>query len=176
MGLTGRTNTMKSSLFVIGGLIAAALSLSACGTRESRDGLIPNQDRQASILRQRESTPLGGPRRETIWDLFTNADNPNTTVEVNKYIWAATQQVLDFMPVETADPFSGVLVYGYGRPPGGGAAYRGTVYVTDPALDARSLNVALSTRSGPVNAATTRAIEDAILTRARQLRIQTIQD
>jgi hypothetical protein len=44
--------------------------------------------------------------------------------------------------------------------------------VTDPALDARALNVALATRSGPVDGATTRAIEDAILTRARQLRIR----
>ena len=36
---------------------------------------------------------------------------------------------------------------------------------------ARSLNVALQTRSGPASAATVRAIEDAILTRARQLRV-----
>jgi len=43
--------------------------------------------------------------------------------------------------------------------------------VSDPALEARSLNVALQSQSGPVSAATTRAIEDAILSRARQLRI-----
>ncbi len=49
--------------------------------------------------------------------------------------------------------------------------YRATVYVQDPALDARSLRVALATRSGPAPIATVRAIEDAILTRARQLRI-----
>ena len=40
------------------------------------------------------------------------------------------------------------------------------------ALDARSLKVALATQGGPVDAATQRAVEDAILTRARQLRIQ----
>ena len=43
--------------------------------------------------------------------------------------------------------------------------------VRDPALDARSLKVALATRGGPVDADTVRAVEDAILTRARQLRI-----
>jgi len=44
--------------------------------------------------------------------------------------------------------------------------------VNDPALDARSLRVALATRGGPVSRETTRQIEDAILTRARQLRIR----
>jgi hypothetical protein len=90
---------------------------------------------------------------------------------VNKYIWNATLDVLSFLPVESVDPFTGVIVTGYGRPPGGGRAYRATVLVSDPALEARSLNVALLTRNGPVSVATSRAVEDAILARARQLRI-----
>jgi hypothetical protein len=70
------------------------------------------------------------------------------------------------------DPFTGVITTGYGTPPGGGRAYRATIYVSDPALDARSLNIALMTNAGPAPAATVRAVEDAILTRARQLRAQ----
>ncbi|MEM9524567.1 MAG: DUF3576 domain-containing protein, partial [Pseudomonadota bacterium] len=85
--------------------------------------------------------------------------------------WNASLDVLDFMPVQAVDPFSGVLVFGYGAAPGSQRAYRAVVYVRDPALDARSLNVALATRSGPASPDTVRAIEDAILTRARQLRI-----
>jgi hypothetical protein len=111
--------------------------------------------------------------RSTIFDLFSNADDPNTTVEVNKYLWVAAQDVLNFLPIESVDPFTGVLVTGYGTPPGGGRAYRATVYVQDPALDARSLKVALQSRGGgAVAPETARAVEDAILTRARQLRIQ----
>ena len=53
--------------------------------------------------------------------------------------------------------------------------YRVTVYITDPALDARALKVAAFRQSGgravPVGDAENRALEDAILTRARQLRI-----
>ena len=56
-------------------------------------------------------------------------------------------------------------------PPGSSQAYRATVQVRDPALDARSLNLSLLTRSGPVALETQRAVEDAILARARQLRI-----
>ncbi len=92
-------------------------------------------------------------------------------VAVNRYLWAASLDVLNFLPIESVDPFTGVIVMGYGTPPGGSRAYRATVYISDPALDARSLNVALLTNSGPAAAETTRAIEDAILSRARQLRI-----
>jgi hypothetical protein len=93
------------------------------------------------------------------------------SVAVNRYLWFAALDVLSFLPLEEADPFTGVLVFGYGRPPGGGTAYRATVYVSDPALDARALNVAVATQGGPVSEDTNRAIEDAILSRARQLRI-----
>jgi hypothetical protein len=113
------------------------------------------------------------PDATTIWDLFSNSDDPNTTVEVNKYLWVASQDVLNFLPIESMDPFTGVISTGYGTPPGGGRAYRATIYVQDPALDARSLKVALQSRGGgPVSADTQRAVEDAILTRARQLRVQ----
>ena len=92
-------------------------------------------------------------------------------VAVNRYLWAASLDVLSFLPVQTADPFTGVISTGFGTPPGSGRAYRATIQVTDPALDARSLNLALQSRNGPVAIETQRAVEDAILSRARQLRI-----
>lgn len=126
-----------------------------------------------AVLEQRQNTPIEQARsRETLFDLFGQTDDPNTTVEVNRYIWNATLDVLDFMPVETVDPFSGVIVFGFGSPPGSSQSFRATVLVRDPALDARSLNLSLSNRSGAANPETVRAVEDAILTRARQLRIQ----
>ena len=92
-------------------------------------------------------------------------------VAVNRYLWAASLDVLNFLPIQSVDPFTGVISTGFGIPPGGSRAYRATVYITDPALDARSLNVALQSRSGPVAVETQRAVEDAILSRARQLRV-----
>jgi hypothetical protein len=112
------------------------------------------------------------PQKSSVLDLLKGGPNPNTTIKVNKYIWRAALEVLDFLPIQSIDPFTGVIVTGYGTPPGGHQAYRATIYVQDPALDARSLHVALQTRGGvAVPAATERAIEDAILSRARQLRI-----
>ena len=74
-----------------------------------------------------------------------------------------------------SDPFSGVIVTGWGRVNGASPAYRATVYITGAALDARSLRVAMFRQSGsgsvPVSDEVARQVEDAILTRARQLRI-----
>jgi hypothetical protein len=107
----------------------------------------------------------------TIWSIF-NKSSGEQNVEVNRYLWAASLEVLNFLPIQSVDPFTGVIVTGYGTPPGGGRSYRATVLIDDPALDARSLSLALQTRGGSTVArATTRAVEDAILTRARELRI-----
>lgn len=148
--------------------VIGVLGLSACGGGRGSLGVSGGQQQANTV----QHTPQAEERRETIWDLFTNVDDPNTTVEVNRYIWNASLDVLSFMPVQAADPFSGIIVFGFGRPPGGGTAYKATVYVRDPALDARSLSVALYTRSGPASAEAVRKVEDAILTRARQLRIR----
>lgn len=133
----------------------ALLALASCGG-------VPASD---------DTSPVQTSTQSSIFDLFENRDDPNVTLEVNRYLWNATQEVLGFLPLERADPFTGVLVYGYGTPPGGGRAYRATVQIRDPALDARSLNLALATRGGPASPEITRAVEDAIMTRARQLRI-----
>jgi hypothetical protein len=154
-------------------LLALAVSaLGACNNQLTTEEVIAELEREAF---RSERGPAFDPESDTIFDLFTGQSDPNITVEVNRYIWNAALDVLDFMPVESVDPFTGVIVFGYGTPPGGGQAYRATVFVRDPALDARSLNVALVSRSGPASTETTRAIEDAILTRARQLRIRDAQ-
>lgn len=127
-------------------------------------------DAQAEALAKAKGEDKPG---TTIWSLFGDRDNPNTTVEVNKYLWKASLDVLNFLPIESVDPFTGVIVTGYGTPPGGGRSVRATIYVQDPALDARSLKIAMQGRGGgAVSPETIRAVEDAILTRARQLRIQ----
>ncbi|SMR83513.1 protein of unknown function [Aliiroseovarius halocynthiae] len=160
--------------------VIAVIGLSACGGSRGSVGSAGSgnvfgggsgsKQQQAQGTRD---TPPPEEKRETIWDLFKNVDDPNTTVEVNRYIWNASLDVLSFLPVQAADPFSGIIVTGYGRPPGGGAAYKATIYVRDPALDARSLSVALYTSGGrPASAEAVRKVEDAILTRARQLRIR----
>ncbi len=155
-------------------VMLSLIALGACGSRSANPYENPGSDLEK---RDDVGNPIDGyytteqKQGNTIWEIFNTGDD-DVKLEVNKYLWAGALEVLDFLPVQTVDPFSGVITTGYGTPPGGGRSYRATVYIRDPALEARSLNVALQTRGGaPVNAGTARAVEDAILARARQLRI-----
>ena len=145
--------------------LALTLSLAACGSSGGRSNQA-NMSQNEIIEQQKRGND------STIWDLFSNRQNANDTVAVNKYLWNASLEVLNFLPIQSVDPFTGVIVTGYGTPPGGGRSYRATINVTDPALDARSLKVSLQGAGGSAVAPdTVRAVEDAILTRARQLRV-----
>lgn len=154
---------MIKSRMNIAGLCAACLVLvTGCGA--FKDAKLDPEAMRVKSGREANTRGDG----TSILDAFKGAKDQ---VKVNRFLWTATLQVLDFLPVEAADPFTGVISTGFGTPPGGGQAYRATVLISDPALDARALNVALQSRGGPVSAATERAVEDAILNRARQLRI-----
>jgi hypothetical protein len=111
---------------------------------------------------------------ESFFDLFRGNTNADRQVAVNRFLWQASLDILSFLPLESADPFSGLIVTGWGNVNGSGP-YRATVYISDPALDARALKVAAFRGGGgravPVGDAENRALEDAILTRARQMRI-----
>ena len=39
----------------------------------------------------------GWHQQSTLFDLFTNVDDPNTTIEVNKYLWNASLDILNFL-------------------------------------------------------------------------------
>lgn len=150
---------------IIAGIGVAAL-LSACGIARPQSTVASPTSGDGFTSQQERNIQSG----TTIWDAFSGR-NSETVVGVNKYIWSASLEVLNFLPVESVDPFTGVIITGFGNPPGGGREYRATVLIQDAALDARSLNLSMNTRGGPADTATVRAVEDAILTRARQLRI-----
>lgn len=149
------------------GMMVLLLVVASCGLGGNGDGEGP-RDYNENLIGGNPDNPENQ-TGTTIWDAF-NA-KPDQELQVNRYLWTASLDVLSFLPVQSVDPFTGVIITGYGTPPGGGRAYRATVHIKDPALDARALNLSLQSQGGPVSAATTRAVEDAILSRARQLRI-----
>lgn len=171
MAKTGQCCQMWRTILNFTILALCIGALAACGGRGGNrtGGIFGGATSEDPDFALPEGHPLRMEQRNTIWSAFNRRADENTVL-VNRYIWAASLEVLDFLPIQSVDPFTGVIVTGYGTPPGGGRAYRATVLIDDPALDARALNVALQTRGGTANPATVRAIEDAILTRARQLR------
>lgn len=155
-------------------ILVLCVGLTACGQRRGNsllDGGIFNKDAPTGPVLGGDDVINENYEKSSFWDLF-GASKGDQTVNVNRYLWSASLDVLSFLPVQSVDPFTGVIITGYGTPPGGGRSYRATVHIKDPALDARSLKVSLHSNGGrAVDPATARAVEDAILARARQIRI-----
>ena len=103
---------------------------------------------------------------------------------VNRYLWTASLETIDFMPFSSVDPVAGVIITEwYASPAVPTERFRANVLILDSALRADALRVRLfkQVRSGagdwidaPTNPNTAREVENAILTRARELRLNSI--
>ena len=102
-------------------------------------------------------------------------------VAVNAFLWRASLDTVGFMPIATADPFGGTIITDwYQQPEGPSQRYKLNVFILDRVLRADGVRVTVFKQvrdsSGQwidarVDAKMAADIENAILTRARQLRI-----
>ncbi len=152
--------------------IVAFLLLNGC---IANDILLKNADSPNKKVFKPEVNPnFTDPEIEegnSLFSAFSKRKNPETDLKVNRYIWKAALEVLNFLPIEGADPFSGIITTGWGSPPGTKTLYKATIYVQDPSLDARALKVTLLRKDGLAASQIIRTVENAILSRARQLRL-----
>jgi len=102
------------------------------------------------------------------------------TLGVNSYLWHATLDTLSFIPLASADPFGGVVITDwYSAPQVPNERMKVTVYILDRNLRADGLKVAVFRQvkgadgwaDAQVATDTAIKLEDAILTRARELRL-----
>ena len=105
------------------------------------------------------------------------------TLGVNSFLWHASLDTLSFLPLQSADPFGGVIISDwYVAPTAPNERLKVTVYIMDRALRADGLKVVVfrQVRNGAgwsdaqPSADTAHKLEDAILTRARELRLATL--
>lgn len=102
-------------------------------------------------------------------------------IAVNGYLWRASLDTMSFMPLRSADPFGGVIVTDwYVAPESPNERFKVQVYILDRQLRADGLRVSVfrqvrDANGGWVDALvkpeTAAQLENAILTRARQLRV-----
>ena len=130
-----------------------------------------------------------GPQAYGGGGLFGGHHHPAPTSEaalgVNAYLWRASLDTLAFMPLASADPYGGVIITDwYANPEKPDERFKCTVYILDTRLRADGLNVTVSKQvrdaaGGWIDAVaadqTATDIENAILTRARQLRLSNVQ-
>ena len=109
------------------------------------------------------------------------AQAPN--IGVNSYLWRASLETLEFMPLSSADPFGGVITTDwYASPEAPEERFKANVYILDANLRADALKASIfkqvnnggSWTDAAVDTDTGRQIENAILTRARELFIATV--
>ena len=106
-------------------------------------------------------------------------------IGVNSYLWQASLQTLAFMPLASADPFGGVIITDwYSNPETPNERFKATVYILDTRLRADGLTVTVFKQVKDANGAwvdsttsnqTQVDLENAILTKARQLRLSNIR-
>lgn len=105
-------------------------------------------------------------------------------IGVNGFLWRATLDTLAFMTLKSADSSGGVIITDwYINPDVSTERFSMTVYIKDKTLRADALQVAIHRQTftrdrgwvdAPVQQATVTKIEDAILARARDLRLSII--
>lgn len=99
---------------------------------------------------------------------------------VNAYLWRASLDTVSFMPITSADPFGGTIVTDwYTDPREPTARYKLNVYILGRELRSDGIKVSVFRQvqnkggwsDAPPPATMGTALEDTILTKARQLRI-----
>lgn len=103
-------------------------------------------------------------------------------VAVNGFLWRASLDTMSFMPLSSADPFGGVIITDWYVPPESPEErFKVQVYILDRQLRADGLRVTAFRQvrdsrgewvDAGVRTETAAELENAILTRARQLRIE----
>jgi hypothetical protein len=169
---------MRNFLFA-----ASALIVAACSTIGLGGGGQP-QPAPAQAAAIGASTG-----QSSWWWPFGNDDAPGTTTDVpqlgvNAYLWRATLDTLTFMPLASEDPVGGVIITDwYSAPENPNERMKVTAYILDRRLRADALKVAVfrqaRTTEGwvdvAVNPETPVRLENAILTRARELHLSLVQ-
>ena len=106
-------------------------------------------------------------------------------IGVNGFLWRASLDTMSFIPLASADPFGGVIISDWYAPPESpDERFKITVYILGTQLRSDGIRAAVfrQERSGEagwqdaaVSQDTSVQLEDAILTRARQLRVASLQ-
>jgi len=168
--------------------IAGGLLLAACSsepfTPEPVIGGDPTRPEEIDYAKRKTIFGEGG-----IGNLFGGSkesdERSGGALGVNSFLWRASLDTISFMPVNSADPFGGVIITDWHTPvESPSERFKLNVYILGRTLRADGIRVAVfrqvQDRAGQWKDAavpdeTGIKIEDAILIRARQLRNQSIQ-
>lgn len=176
--MTG-TGTPRAILFAV--LAAASLALAACGEAKYEERVNPNEINPNDPNR---ATVFGPGGMENLFGTRRGGADSGSGIGVNSFLWRASLDTVSFMPINSADAFGGVIITDwYIFPDSPGERFKLNVYILGRALRADGVRVAAfrqtreadgAWRDAGVEKQVNAKIEDSILTRARQLRQETL--
>jgi hypothetical protein len=119
-------------------------------------------------------------------NLFNSKKKEGNTagITVNAYLWRAALDTISFMPIANADPFGGTIITDWYQDPSvKGERVKANILILSRELRTDALKVSLfrqvtngsSWKDAPVDPKTVTALENTILTRARQLKVAAAQ-
>ena len=109
-----------------------------------------------------------------------DAEDGSSGIGVNSFLWRASLDTVSFMPLASADPFGGVIITDwYSSEEKPNERFKVNIFILDKQLTSNGVKAKVfkqtATRNSwkdvSVASETERQMEDAILTRARQLRV-----
>lgn len=163
------------------GVMAAGALVSACAAEGTAPDVTGTGTRERLAASNGSIAELLGGDSQGGVEFGSRRPGDALAGNVNRHLWVASLETLDFLPIASTDPFTGVIATDWGAAPDApGERFKVNAYVTDVALNPNALRVAVfrevMNAQGawvPTDVApeTPRQIEDAILVRARQLRI-----
>lgn len=169
----------KSLPFAV--LLIGALGLAGCGGIESEAKYPTGADRGAtggSNIYDKPDSVFGSDGLGIFGSKKKQQDDNG--IGVNSHLWRASLDTVSFMPLASADPFGGVILTDwYSTAENPNERYKLNVFVLGKQLRSDGVRVRVFKQEAKdgiwVDNTTTddmaRALEDTILTRARQLRI-----
>lgn len=175
--------SFRLSLYV---MAFCALTLAGCaGTTVKKESKYPTgADRAATNDNIYEEAPsIFGEGGLSIFGRAHEKDQEysgTSGIGVNSYLWRASLDTVSFMPLASADPFGGVILTDWYSPPeNADERFKLNVFILDRQLRSDGIQVKVfrqirksgSWKDDAAAEGTARQIEDAILTRARQLRV-----
>ena len=176
----GRMRLGRAGVAAAGLLLA--LALAACGQGEASypEKVGPNQIDPAGSNKPRQG--LFGNDGIRLFGGRSNEDDRNGGgIGVNGYLWRASLDSLAFMPIAQADPFGGVILTDWYAPPETpNERFKVNVFILGRQLRADGLKAVVfrQTRTNTgnwidaaVEQKTATDLENTILTRARQIRV-----
>jgi hypothetical protein len=187
MGKLGKAvNMIFSSEFaaaravLLGLFVGSTLALSACNFDVGGEQKFPNQTRLPG-----DHGPTYGERQTVFGEGGLGSsggkqdDNAGGGIGVNNLLWRASLDTISFMPLVSADPFGGVIITDWYTPPATpDERFKVNVYILGRALRADGLRASVFRQQNqggqwvdaPVALNTATDLENAILTKARELR------